>query len=196
MQGSLVIASSLGMEGLMSEFWQTVIFILEHSEQGSVGIVLNRPSILCLDKAMLRGSEQSPGTSTSRLSQKFPKNRLYFGGYHKQEIISMIHGFYSVGGTEIRNGIFVGGYEKACEAASSARGPNSFKFFAGCVIWKPGELQREIDSGLWYSATSSRNIVLKQCLSLPVPLWAEVLRLMGGSYEDEANKVYGNNSAQ
>jgi putative AlgH/UPF0301 family transcriptional regulator len=184
------------MEGIMSEFWQTVIFILEHSEQGSVGIILNRPSILCLDKAMLRGTNESSGTSISRLSQKFPKNRLYFGGYHKQEIISMIHGFYAIGGTEIRNGIFVGGYDKACEAISNARGSQSFKFFAGCVIWKPGELQKEIDSGLWYSATSSRNIVLKQCLSLPVPLWVEVLRLMGGSYENEANKVFGNSGPQ
>lgn len=59
---------------------------------------------------------------------------------------------------------------------------NDFRFFAGCCAWGPGELQIEIQEGAWYTASSSRSLVLKQCLGLPVPLWQEVMGLMGGQY--------------
>lgn len=47
------------------------------------------------------------------------------------------------------------------------------------MVWQPGQLQVELTSGIWYCAAASRVLALKQCLSLPLPLWREVLHLMG-----------------
>ena len=41
-----------------------------------------------------------------------------------------------------------------------------------------------------YTAACSRSLVLKQCLQLPVPLWKEILELMGGQYAQVARKRY------
>ena len=41
-----------------------------------------------------------------------------------------------------------------------------------------------------YTAACSRSLVLKQCLKLPVPLWKEILLLMGGEYAQIASKRY------
>lgn len=53
------------------------------------------------------------------------------------------------------------------------------------------ELRKTISHALQYSAACSRNIVLKQCLGLPTPLWREVMNLMGGEHSSIANQVYG-----
>ena len=37
-----------------------------------------------------------------------------------------------------------------------------------------------MNQGVWWTAAASRGVALKQCLQLPVPLWMEVLCLMGG----------------
>jgi hypothetical protein len=45
------------------------------------------------------------------------------------------------------------------------------------------------------SAACSRSLVLKQCLSLPVPLWIEVLHLMGGEYGVTAARAEADRAA-
>ena len=41
-----------------------------------------------------------------------------------------------------------------------------------------------------YPAACSRPLILKQCLQLPVPLWRELLQLMGGEYMAAARAAY------
>lgn len=131
-------------------------------------------------------------SGVSRLRANFPGNRLYCGGNTRQEVISIIHRFSAVGGTEIVPGIYLGGHERACDSVEKGDlDPSSFKFFSGCEVWPTNALKSEVEDGLWYVAAASRAVILKQCISLPVPLWAEVLRLMGGKYHDEAKRAYG-----
>lgn len=59
---------------------------------------------------------------------------------------------------------------------------NEFKFFSGMMTWGPGQLPLEANSGIWITAECSRAVALKQCLGLPLPLWLEVLQLMGGEH--------------
>ena len=54
------------------------------------------------------------------------------------------------------------------------------------MTWQPGQLQIERASGMWYVAEASRVIALKECMQLPLPLWREVLHLMGADYEKVA----------
>jgi hypothetical protein len=49
----------------------------------------------------------------------------------------------------------------------------------------------QIDAGKWFVAATSVNVVLKQCIGLPVPLWREVLSLMGGKYGIISRLAYG-----
>ena len=38
-------------------------------------------------------------------------------------------------------------------------------------------------------AACSRNLVAKQCLGLPVPLWIEIMTLMGGEHRKSADQA-------
>ena len=56
--------------------------------------------------------------------------------------------------------------------------------------WAPGELQQQVAAGAWWCAAGCRALALKQCLQLPVPLWLEVLCLMGGEQAEAARAEY------
>jgi putative transcriptional regulator len=50
------------------------------------------------------------------------------------------------------------------------------RFLMGLVVWRPGELQREIDIGAWYVLDSDSELALRD----PKGLWEElVLRSRG-----------------
>jgi len=58
--------------------------------------------------------------------------------------------------------------------------PSHIRIFQGSKTWAPGELEREIRQGVWYSVAASRNMILKHCIGLPKPLWHEIMELAGG----------------
>lgn len=64
-------------------------------------------------------------------------------------------------------GIYLGAHEAAvAEVMTGGLQQNDFRFFAGCLAWEPGQLQREVAAGAWHTAACSRSLVLKQCLQV------------------------------
>lgn len=187
-RGCLLISTSTAPHLLNNEFaWQLVIFLAHYDpQQGAVGYTLNRPSSLKMGRL--------PGISPdSELKNRvFEQNRIYCGGLHQQEIISVIHGIESIEKSqEIIPGIYVGGHEAASAAILDGKcKSSSFKFFSGFYEWEAGQVEQEIEQGVWHVAASCRSLVLKGCLSLPEPLWCETMNLMGGEYAKEARSYY------
>ncbi len=60
------------------------------------------------------------------------------------------------------------------------------RFFSGMLSWSAAELADEIDSDVWFRVACSRSLALKPCLQLPLPLWREVLFLMGSVHAEIA----------
>lgn len=189
-QGGLVIASTGGQNYLPPEYWQAVVFLGAHSEEGSVGFILNRPTGLTMGRTPLSGP-----AGKSQLCEIFPTSRVYMGGLIAQQVINMVHRFKSIDGSkEVVPGIYLGGQRAAGEAVLGGKySAEAFKFFSGCIIWGPGELERDVAAGAWHCAACSRSLVLKHCIGLPVPLWGETLKLMGGSHAAEAEAALNNN---
>lgn len=80
--------------------------------------------------------------------------------------------------------VYVGGVSAAVEALASGQGQAlDYRLFVGRKEWATGELEKEVRQGLWQCAACARPVALKQCLSLPKPLWHEVMELLGGDAE-------------
>uniref|UniRef100_A0A061RL08 Transcriptional regulator n=2 Tax=Tetraselmis sp. GSL018 TaxID=582737 RepID=A0A061RL08_9CHLO len=147
---------------------------------------MNRPS------TMTFGGLSAPGQGSSRLQDNFANSVIYIGGFDMTEIVHVVHGHSLPGSKEIVPGIHAGGEVAAIEAVERGElSPREFRFFAGCKVWEPGELQAEVARGAWVPAACSRPLVLKPCLGLPTPLWREVMELMGGDFGEEARRAYG-----
>lgn len=188
-QGCILIASSTLTESspFSSHLHEVVIFLVRHSSEGSVGLILNRPTILTMERTMIRNDAGS-----SQIQETFGENRLYCGGNRDQETIKILHRYGDIlPGKEIIPGVFVSDALSTAPDQYRHCNTNAFKFFSGFEYWAPGELQKELEMGLYITASCSRTLVLKNCLSLPIPLWAEVLLRMGGEYAEEAVRIYG-----
>jgi len=47
------------------------------------------------------------------------------------------------------------------------------RFFAGMVLWRPGELRAEIERGFWYVLDADANLVLRKSMS---GMWEELVK--------------------
>ena len=164
-KGCLVVAQPHFFEGNWME--QAVIFILEHSEEGSLGLVLNRPSPFKLAQLM-------------KGENRFSKNMLYVGG-HDQEHTMVIHPYNTVKRcVEVIPGVFMGGEVDLEGTEADEFNPDRFKFFAGYTRWAPGALERQCRNRKWWPIAAAAPLILRPILELPKPFWREVLELCGG----------------
>lgn len=132
------------------------------------------------------------GALPATVTAAFSDQTVYTGGFHAQQMLSVIHGHSKLAGAvEIASGVYYCNHEVALGGVlERALPPNDFKFFAGCVAFGPNELQADCDRGAWVPVACSRNITLKHCLRLPRPLWLEINMLLGDKYAEEAKRQY------
>lgn len=174
-----------------------------------MALILNRPATAALGDLLGWGlrfdegrnsenDDDGPSTSTSAaVEAAFGDAPVYLGGFFSPARISaqpltLLHGIPGLPGAEEvvpGGGVFSGGVAAAAAAVVSGEQPASrCRLHAGALAWPPGGLAAEVEAGVWFAAASSRAVVLKPCLGLPVPLWRECLGLMGGEYARAARR--------
>lgn len=179
--GGLLLATQKSTTLMKDErYWQLVIYVLQHSAEGSIGMILNRP-------AGVQMREATPlllGDMETGFKSAFEREPIYLGGFDNHSNMAMMHGVRGLASaSETEGGICFGGMSEAIQGILEGKYmPSMFKFFIGRMTWGPGELDAQVDAGVWICAAASRPVVLKQCMRLPVPLWKEVLWLMGDDY--------------
>ena len=179
-KGSLIVAATDDFVTSQQYFNQCVILLLEHSKDGSMGVILNRPTMYKM--ADVVNDENGP----------FSANALYFGGDVGDGTVSFLHGSPDVADAEeVSPGVFIGGFNDAGRLVKEGKkDPREFKFFARYCGWAPGQLEDECARGVWYPVACSRQIALKPVIALPKPLWREVLELCGGELALKAKRAY------
>jgi putative transcriptional regulator len=157
-RGKLLIASP----GLTDFFRRTVVLVLEHTEEGAVGLVLNRPSETQVDEAVPDLAELAEPDDVVRL-----------GG--------------PVGSDSV---IVLGRFEDPDEAASivfddlgvvdpelTAAGLRASRVYAGHAGWAPGQLDGELEKDAWIVEPAHPDDPFDDG-----DLWSHVLDRKGGGY--------------
>lgn len=190
------------------ETWQEVCLVLEHhrehqpQDNGTTTLVLNRPMAMKLTEniaqLVLYGAFTT-GSNANRSSSRLDLNRfmkafgaecaVYIGGPdHQDQPAELIHGIAGlVGSVEIApgTGIYRGGLMAAVEGVlSGLYRPLDFRFFVGCRLFEDSTLDLSVMLGKYQPIACARSVPLKQCISLPKPLWHEVLELCGGEMHE------------
>jgi glucose-6-phosphate 1-epimerase/putative transcriptional regulator len=103
---------------------------------------------------------------------------IYVGGPDDQvEPAILIHGIKDLpGAVEISPGtqIYRGGIEAAVEGVINGKySPLEFRFFVGCHSYEESALDVAVHLGKYQPIACARSVALKQCISLPKPLWHE-----------------------
>lgn len=180
-----------------------VCLVLEVSGVKCRSIILNRPMASSIDASLahhllfgkvaaappaaLKTAEEGAPIRQARKAELAASFAATFGGCtvyrgggcgQLECPATCIHGVSSLPGAHELSpgmGVFSSSAEAALEAVlSGIAEPASFRFFVG------HQEELSTQNGEWLAVACSRPLVLKQCRSLPKPLWHEVMELCGG----------------
>ncbi len=149
-------------------FQRAVILLMEHGDEGALGLVVNRTGPMNLDKvAKSQGFAERPGME---------HEPVFVGGPVQPERGFVLHTNKAIDDSvEIKDGVYVSTSLEALKELFSD--PDSyFRLCLGYAGWGPGQLEKEVQEGAWLSAPITRRHVLE---TPPAQTWDTVLRDMG-----------------
>jgi putative transcriptional regulator len=172
LQGQLLVASPHLGE---SPFSQTVVLMLHHSEEGAFGVVLNRPI------------EQSVKSLWDQVSEKpcACERPLHMGGPVSGPLMAL-HREASLAEMEVEvpGGVYVAASREHLEQlVSEATQP--CRIFVGHAGWTAGQLEKELEAGVWMIAPATAEQVFEEDENL----WNNVLRQIGRSILHSTLKI-------
>jgi putative transcriptional regulator len=163
--GQLLLASPSLLD---PNFARTVVLIGMHSEDGAMGVVLNRPSSVTVGEAVPQLEEVVGARET-----------VYVGGPVQSSSVVFLAEFLepSLAGMLVLGRIGFpapdAGIEQLAQATARRR------VFAGHAGWGQGQLDAEVAEGDWIAHPAQPQDVFTD---VPEELWSSVLTRKGGSY--------------
>jgi putative transcriptional regulator len=152
LQGKVLVASPKLLD---PNFARAIVLIVQHDENGAMGLIINRA---------LQTTVREAWTQVS--SVPYPNDDpLYQGGPCEGPLI-VLHEDETRGQMEITKGIYLSSDADAVKSlVDDAVEP--MKFFVGYAGWSPMQLEAELAEGAWLIA----EIPIGHVLSTPESLW-------------------------
>jgi putative transcriptional regulator len=164
-RGQLLIAGP----GLLDpNFWRTVVLMVEHNDEGALGLVLNRPS------------ETAVGEAVPELGELVDLDeRLFIGGPVQPSAVIILAEFEDPADAALSAFDDVGVLASEASAQDSSSAVRRGRAFVGHSGWGPGQLDSELERGDWILEPANRHDAFADH---PMDLWPAVLTRKGGSY--------------
>jgi putative transcriptional regulator len=151
-------------------FKRSIILLVEHNDEGTVGFVLNKPINI----------------NVNEIIKDFPKYETYLsiGGPVNTNTIHYIHtlGKLIPNSVQVRNDLWWGGdfdiIKELVELGKIEK--NQIIFFLGYSGWKPGQLKDELMQNSWLVGEIDTHTLMSNNKNT---LWADTLRNMGEIYK-------------
>ncbi|CAN4081342.1 unnamed protein product [Withania somnifera] len=184
-----VLVATEKLDGVRT-FERTVVLLLKsgtrHPQEGPFGVVINRP----LGKKIKHMKPTNLDLATT-----FANCSLHFGGPLEASmfLLSSVAVSELPGFEEVIPGVCFGARNSLEEASELVNkgvlNPQDFRFFVGYAGWQLDQLREEIESGYWYVASCSVNLIFAGSETVSSEsLWGEILQLMGGEYSELSRK--------
>ena len=156
-----------------SSFNRSVVFLTEHSENGSVGFIMNKPS---------------PYTISDLIPEVESGLKVYFGGPVSEDNLYFVHKVPELipDSIEIGNGIYWGGDFSAIQSLlkEEVLSKHDIRFFLGYSGWSELQLEEELSTTSWLIIENK----FKNLFQInPLHFWKNELLKLGGIYKLWAN---------
>ena len=165
LSGQLLLASPTLTD---PNFTRTVVLIGMHSDEGAVGVVLNRPSTVTIGEAVPLLDEDPDA-----------REPVFVGGPVQPTSIVYLAEFVdpATAGLLVLGRIGFPGPDIGLQELSQST--ERRRLFVGFAGWGPGQLDDEIAEGDWIEQMALPEDVFTET---PEDLWSRVLTRKGGSY--------------
>jgi putative transcriptional regulator len=160
--GTLLVASPQLTD---VNFARAVVLILQNDQNGTIGVMLNRPTSLV------------PATVFPELAENLGgyEGRLFRGGpVAPTRLLYIVRGLAAatVTGPEVLDKVFLSIEDSALpDMVRLADGTKELRLYAGHATWAPGQLQAEIGAGGWQVLLGTEELVFDED---PGSLWMKL----------------------
>ena len=158
-------------EPFMNDFYfrRSVILIIDHNEEGSLGVIFNKRLTIPFNEIV----------------QGFPefKADVYLGGPVETDRIFFIHtiGEMIPDSYKISDGLYWSGNVNALKAMIKMDliKPHEVRFYVGYAGWDGGQLRNELNANTWLVGKFSSKQLLT---TIPGKMWKNFVKQMGKRY--------------
>lgn len=168
-QGSLLVSAPFLKD---YHFERSVVLLAEHSDEGSMGIVLNKRYRFPVLLSQLLGEENQPGLFLP----------IYKGGPMSRETLFYVHRLKDLeGALPLGNGIYLNGdfNQMRQYILNGNRIDGMVRFYTGYAGCGANQLMEEIEANTWMvTDTSGLDLVAEPIDSM----WRRSMEKMGGKY--------------
>lgn len=164
LRGQLLIASPALLD---PNFARSVVLVTEHTEDGAMGIVLNRPS------------ETPVAEAVPELASVAPDEPVFVGGPVQPEALVVLGEFADHSAAAWIVVADVGLVAAQTDLAELARALRRGRVYAGFSGWGPGQLESELEGESWIVEPP---IPAELFPDDPEGLWRKVLARKGGRF--------------
>ncbi|MEX5218986.1 MAG: YqgE/AlgH family protein [Nitrospira sp.] len=122
-------------------FRETVVIVVEHGSEGTMGLILNRPTNVLLSEALPQFTVLKGST-----------HRLFVGGPVEASRLLLLFRLKEppADARAVFDGVYVGATPAVLERIITQANPaETFRAFAGSAGWAPGQLTFEMNQGGW-----------------------------------------------
>jgi putative transcriptional regulator len=149
-------------------FWRTVVLIVEHNDDGALGLVLNRPS------------DTTVGEAVPQLGELVDAgDDVLVGGPVQQSSVIVLAEFEDPTDAALLAFDDIGILGTGTAPEELTAGVRTARAFAGHAGWSAGQLEGELERGDWILEPAQRSDAFADD---PRDLWANVLTRKGGTY--------------
>ena len=154
-------------------YGSTIVLTRPIGAERHVGFIINKPTQVTLAKLF-------PGHEPS----KKVVDPVFLGGPVSPEVIfALVQGKQSPGGRSIKilDDLYLAIDSDVVDSVIEKQAAQA-RFFAGMVLWRPGELNEELKRGLWYVLDAKSDLALRKSTE---GMWEELV----GRSERKANSI-------
>ncbi|MFZ7124615.1 MAG: YqgE/AlgH family protein [Desulfobacterales bacterium] len=171
-EGSLKGQFLIAMPGLLDpNFYQTVVCISEHTDEGALGLVINRVHSSLQARSIFEELSMP-------FNEALGETPIHLGGpVHLGEIF-ILHGppFDADSSFVITPSLALSNTREVLQRIARGKGPESYIISLGCSGWGAGQLENEIRENAWLSCDVFEDVLFQT----PVEQrWEAALKRMG-----------------
>jgi len=162
-------------------FSRTVIYLVAHNDEGSLGLVVNRPSEIRLADAV-SGVETEAGDD----------HAIYYGGPVRHSMITMLIRSEKENPLvrQVDGDVFFSHDRRVLDRLLDEQKPaDALRFYMGHAGWVAGQLQQEIERGDWIVVSADPVTIFS---TRPASLWTRLIEKLdpGGLYVELARPPF------
>lgn len=157
-------------------FERTVVFVIQHDDEGAVGLVLDRPTEATIEEALPDWAAYACAPGVVFVGGPVQQHEAVFGLARVQRVEDSDAWQPLLGR--------IGTVDLGADPASVPVGLEALRVFAGYAGWGPGQLDDELRQDGWYVVDALPDDLLT---GDPATLWRRVLRRQGGELAIVAN---------